>query len=116
MNRTDTSRGPSGVPRVLLLAAAVCLPSLAEPRLANGQQPERTLKLDPGGALCLALTQDARLPVAGVGPVLRLWDTTTAKELATLRGHTYAVMTLAFSPDGKSLASGSAAPDSSIRL
>src|SRR5262249_145463 len=36
---------------------------------------------------------------------VRLWDVATGRELAALEGHTWAVDALAFSPDGRSLAS-----------
>jgi WD40 repeat protein len=39
---------------------------------------------------------------------VRLWDPVTAKLRKTLKGHRYRVAALAFSPDGKSLATGSA--------
>ena len=38
---------------------------------------------------------------------IRLWDVETGKELATLRGHEDDVKSVAFSPDGTRLASGS---------
>ena len=41
------------------------------------------------------------------GNVIKLWDAATGRELLTLAGHTGWVMGLAFSPDGKSLASTS---------
>ncbi|HEX3147337.1 MAG TPA: hypothetical protein VHR66_04595 [Gemmataceae bacterium] len=37
---------------------------------------------------------------------MRLWDPKTGKELAVLKGHSRWVYTVAFSPDGKTLASG----------
>jgi WD40 repeat protein/predicted Ser/Thr protein kinase len=45
---------------------------------------------------------------------IHLWDVTTGKELAILRGHEDQVLALAYSPDGKRLASGSA--DHTIRV
>ena len=45
---------------------------------------------------------------------VKLWDVATGKLLASLRGHTGAVYTVAWSPDGKTLASGS--DDRTVKL
>ena len=45
---------------------------------------------------------------------IKLWDVATGKERAVLKGHTDRVLSMAFSPDGKSLASGS--KDGTIKL
>ena len=37
---------------------------------------------------------------------MKLWDVRTRKELATLKGHTGDVYSVAFAPDGKTLATG----------
>ncbi len=44
---------------------------------------------------------------------LHVWEAATAKEVGTLRGHTGVASTLAYSPDGKTLAS---AGDTTVRL
>ena len=38
---------------------------------------------------------------------MKIWDSATGKELLSLKGHTDAVTSVAFSPDGQRLASGS---------
>ena len=45
---------------------------------------------------------------------MRLWDLATGTQRRTLEGHTKHVSSVAFSPDGKTLASGST--DSTVRL
>ena len=38
---------------------------------------------------------------------MKIWDTATGKELFDFKGHADAVTSVAFSPDGQRLASGS---------
>ena len=47
---------------------------------------------------------------------VRLWDVTSGNEIAVLEGHTSYAASLAFSPDGRMLASGGGMWDSSILL
>ncbi|MGH9752663.1 MAG: WD40 repeat domain-containing protein [Blastocatellia bacterium] len=46
--------------------------------------------------------------------IVKLWDAQTGQELATLEGHDFDVYSVAFSPNGKTLASGSG--DNTIKL
>jgi WD40 repeat protein len=62
-----------------------------------------------------ALSRDARiLALAGFGNVVRLWDTSSGKELCPLGGHRPGVRSLAFSPDSKTLVTGGF--DTTVRL
>ncbi|HET6247667.1 MAG TPA: WD40 repeat domain-containing protein [Tepidisphaeraceae bacterium] len=63
---------------------------------------------------CVARSRDGLLALGGFDNNIQLWNTAPPTLLATLKGHTDAIYSLAFSPDGKFLASGS--PDRSIRI
>lgn len=59
-----------------------------------------------GSTQCLAFSPDDRILAAvGWDRYVRLWDLTTGALLATLEGHRTGVTAVAFSPDGRTLAS-----------
>ncbi len=59
------------------------------------------------GVLAIALSADGRTLAATDDYAVRLWDTESKQEQTTLVGHRGRVSSLAFSPDGRTLASGS---------
>src|SRR5438270_257615 len=72
-----------------------------------------------GGGRCLVFSPDGKRLAAGanvwddikkayVASEVKVWDAQTGQDLLTLKGHTNGVWGVAFSPDGKRLASGSA--------
>jgi WD40 repeat protein len=106
-----------------LCSGTACLLLLA-PSLLPAQQPKLSRTLEAGSVPAhLAFSPDGRtLASAGAasdpegrgevklwaeGPgEVKLWDVATGKNTATLKGHAGKVWGVAFSPDGKTLASG----------
>jgi WD40 repeat protein len=77
--------------------------------------------LEAGGSRAIALSPDGRMlastPPFVIGlnqPSILLWDLASRKLLRTLYGHTHGINSVAFSPDGHLLASGS--NDETIKL
>jgi WD40 repeat protein len=81
--------------RLFVLLAGTALFLLA----ARAQQP--------GQAKIVVSSPDGKRSVSALDKVITISDTQTQKEIARLQGHTGPITTLAISPDGKFLASGS---------
>jgi len=78
-------------------------------------QHKETVHLDgPHGRHYASISSDSRMLANVWHDRIYLWDLATESEIASLTGHTSSISSLKFSPDGKTLASGSG--DRTVRL
>jgi WD40 repeat protein len=68
----------------------------------------------PCGCRSLTFSPDGKTLASGSYSTIRLWEVATGRERQVLRGHRGSVTGVAFSPDGKQLASGGS--DGTVRL
>jgi dipeptidyl aminopeptidase/acylaminoacyl peptidase len=88
---------------------AIAVTSFTGIRLYNMlalQQPPRLFKVPDGPTYAAAFSPDSSLLVTGHNDTtVRLWDISTGSLRAVLRGHTQPVRAVAFSPNGRLIAS-----------
>jgi WD40 repeat protein len=73
-------------------------------RIFKHPEDVRAAAISPDGTIVAGAGFENR--VGGKGRVIRIWDATTGGQIRELRGHKEWANVLAFSPDGKQLASG----------
>ena len=69
------------------------------------------------GALDVSYSPDgSRLATAGADGLAKVWDSDTGEELLVLAGHTAGLHSLAYSPDGRYIATSSDSPDTAVKV
>src|SRR5207253_882291 len=72
---------------------------------AQGKKEGTIFKVHNSFTSDVALSADGKRLARGAWGLVDVWDVATGKKLHTLKGHTTSVLKVAFSPDGKTLAS-----------
>jgi WD40 repeat protein len=96
--------------RIMILQTKTCV-------VWTWQTGARAERKENAGPVMGAVSPDGMHIALGLtDDTVRVWDADTLKEIAKLKGHTYMVWSVAFSPDGGCIASGGFDPDCSVRI
>ncbi|AFZ28390.1 WD40 repeat-containing protein (plasmid) [Cylindrospermum stagnale PCC 7417] len=88
--------------------------NLHEVNFANSDLSKSALTRTLGGVLSATFSPDGKLLATSIDNEIYLWEVANIKQIITCNGHKAWVQSLAFSPDGEILASGS--NDQTVRL
>jgi WD40 repeat protein len=95
---------PDGRTLAAFHADEVTLWDIESRKLRLGFKLSRQVDSSPVDLWPIAFSADGKLLCLGDDLLVHVWDTTTGKHVAALKGHRQPVRRIAFSPDGKTLA------------
>src|SRR5688572_19141760 len=89
---------------VVCLGVFLWVLAAGQPIYAQG--PELRMLIRETGGLCVYHPDGKTIASLGRDNTIDLWDPTNGKKITSLAGHTNIITAVAFSPNGKTIASG----------
>jgi WD40 repeat protein/serine/threonine protein kinase len=74
-------------------------------KIWDAEKGQDGLTLDGGTGICLAMSPDGKCIATAADKSVKLWSTHTAQTISAFEGHKFPVISVAFSRDGKRIAS-----------